>query len=115
MKRTPICCLIFFFVFPLALCAQDKWDLRQCVNYAVEHNISVQQQDIQARVAALTYQQSDLSKYPSLNFGTSLGLNTGRSIDRTTNQFTTQSIFYNGFSLQTNADLFNFGSKQFQI
>ena len=44
--------------------------------------------------------------------GTSLGLNTGRSIDRTTNQFTTESIFFTGLNFQTNVDLFNFFSKR---
>lgn len=92
--------------------AQEKWDLRRAVEYALANNISVRQQDVQARLAALTLRQSKLSQYPSLNFGNSLGLNTGRSIDRTTNQFTTETIFYTGFSLQTNVDIFNFFSKQ---
>jgi outer membrane protein len=38
-------------------------------------------------------------------------MNTGRSIDRTTNLYTTQSIINNYFSLQGNLDLFNFYSK----
>jgi outer membrane protein len=92
--------------------AQDKWDLRRCVDYAVANNISVKKQDVQARLAALTYQQSNLSKYPNLNFNTSAGINSGRSIDRTTNLYTTQNIFYNSFGLQTSVDLFNFGSKK---
>jgi outer membrane protein len=94
------------------LFAQDKWDLRRAVNYALTNNISVKQQDVQARLERLTYNQSKLSRYPTLNFGNSMGLNTGRSIDRTTNQFTTQSIFYTGFSLQTNVDIFNFWTKK---
>jgi len=90
---------------------QDKWDLRRCVDYALENNITIKQQDIQAKIAELTYKQSDLSKYPNLNFSTNLSMNTGRSIDRTTNLYTTQSIVNNYFSLQSNFDLFNFYSK----
>src|ERR1041384_2941061 len=82
--------------------AQQKWDLLKCVNYALENNISIKKQDIQALIARLTYKQSDLSKYPNVNFNSNLGVNTGRSIDRTTNQFTTNSIFYNSFNLQSN-------------
>jgi outer membrane protein len=115
MSRIPLRCFLGLLLLPMAVGAQQKWDLKQCVDYAVEHNISVQQQDIQARLAELTYKQSSLSQYPSLNLGSSLGLNTGRSIDRTTNLFTTQSIFYNGFGLQAAVDLFNFGSKQYTI
>ena len=104
--------LLFLLLFNQVLFAQDKWDLRRAVDYALANNISVKQQDVQARLEQLTYYQSKLSQYPSLNFGNSLGLNTGRSIDRTTNQFTTQTIFYTGFSLQTNVDIFNFWSKK---
>jgi len=92
--------------------SQERWDLKRAVDFALANNISVKQQDIQSRIQRLTYNQSKLSQYPSLNFGNSVGLSTGRSIDRTTNQFTTQSIFYTGFSLQTNVDVFNFGSKK---
>ena len=96
----------------LFVSAQEKWDLLKCVNYALQNNISIKQQDIQAQIAKLTYKQSDLSKYPNVNFNSNLGLNTGRSIDRTTNQFTTASIFYNSFNLQSNVELFNWFSKK---
>ena len=92
--------------------AQEKWDLLKCVQYAHENNITIKQRDIQAQIAQLTYKQSDLSKYPNLNFSSNLGLSTGRSIDRKTNQFTTESIFYNTFSLQSNVDVFNWFSKK---
>jgi outer membrane protein len=94
---------------------QEKWDLRKCVEYALEHNISIKQQDIQAKIAELTLKQSRASQIPSLNFGTNLGLSTGRSIDRTTNLFTTQSVWYNTFSLQSNVDLFNWFNKRYTI
>ena len=91
-------CRIFLFFIccmtSIRVIAQTKWDLRRSVEYALKNNISVKQQDIQARLAELTYTQSKFSRYPSANFGTSLGVNTGRSIDRTTNQFTTESIFF---------------------
>src|SRR5688572_23403978 len=99
MKKQAYICLLFLFVTQVLL-AQDKWDLKRAIDYALTNNISVKQQDVQARLEKLTYDQSKLSQYPSLNFGNSIGLSTGRSIDRTTNQFTTQSIFYSGFSLQ---------------
>lgn len=105
-------CLLLLMSACLGVFAQDKWDLRRCVDYAVENNISVKQEDIRARLSQLTYKQSNLSKYPSVNFSSSAGINSGRSIDRTTNQYTTQNIFYNSFGLQAGVDLFNFGAKK---
>jgi outer membrane protein len=100
------------FAQPAAAQAVEKWDLKKCIEYALENNISIKQQDIQAMIAQLTYKQSKSSQFPSLNLGSNLGISTGRSIDRTTNQFTTQSVFYNSFSLQSNVDVFNWFSKR---
>ncbi len=103
--------LIALLTFTVSF-GQEKWSLQKCVEYALEHNISIKQQDIQAMIAGLTYKQSKSSQYPNLSLGSNLGISTGRSIDRTTNQFTTQSVFYNSFSLQSNADIFNWFSKR---
>jgi outer membrane protein len=92
--------------------AQDSWDLRRCVDYALANNISVKQQDVQARLARINYDQSKLSQYPSLNLQSNLGYNFGRSINIATNQFTDVSFFSNNISLQTDVDVFNFFSKQ---
>lgn len=110
--KPPIFCLSLLLLFCGALPAQQKWDLKRSVDYALTNNISIKQQDVQARFSKLTYNQSRLSRYPYLNFGNNFGLSTGRSVDRTTNQFTTETVFYTGFSLQTNVDLFSFFTKQ---
>src|SRR5437762_2337325 len=112
MNRLTI--ILIFLLITITSFSQiaEKWDLRKCVDYALDHNISIKQQDIQSQIAQLTYKQNDLSKYPNLNLNSNIGLNTGRSIDRTTNQFTTESIFYNSFSLQSNVEVFNWFSKK---
>lgn len=92
--------------------AQDKWDLQRSVDYALKNNISVRQADVQARIYALTYEQSRLSQYPSLNFQNSAGFQFGRSIDPSTNQFTNQEILFSNHSVNLNMDLFNWFSKK---
>lgn len=104
--------LVFFlFTFTNSF-AQQKWDLRQCVEYAMKNNISVRQADVQARIAALTYQQSKLSQYPYANLQNSAGYQFGRSIDPSTNQFTNDKILFANHSLNVNLDLFNWFSKR---
>jgi outer membrane protein len=110
--KLTVCLLAYTTSFGQILPGAEKWDLRKCVEYALEHNIPVKQQAIQAQIAVLTSKQSKASQFPSLNLGGNLGMNTGRSIDRTTNQFTTESIIYNSFSLQANLDVFNWFSKR---
>ncbi|HKZ68224.1 MAG TPA: TolC family protein [Chitinophagaceae bacterium] len=90
----------------------EKWDLRKCVEYAMENNISVRQADVQARITALTYEQSKLSQYPSANLQNSAGYQFGRSIDPSTNQFTNEKLLGVNHGLNVNLDLFNWFSKK---
>ncbi|MBO9618690.1 MAG: TolC family protein [Niabella sp.] len=92
--------------------AQEKWSLEQCVAYAVKNNVSVKQADVQARIDRLTLEQSKLALYPSANSQHSGGYQFGRSIDPTSNQFTTNEILFANHSLNLNADLFNWFRKK---
>lgn len=104
-----------FCALTLSVAAQEKWTLRQCVEYALANNVSVKQSDIQARLSELTYKQSKLQQYPSASISGSAGINAGRSIDPTTNQFTTSQLFFSGWNFNTGATLFNWFSLKNQI
>jgi len=97
------------------LCAQDTWNLRRSVEYALANNISVKQADIDARLAALTLKQNRLQQYPSAVVSGSIGINAGRSIDPTTNLFTNTQLLANGFSLSSGMTVFNFFSIKHNI
>jgi len=90
--------------------AQDKWDLRRCVEYAVTNNISVKQTDVQARLAELTLKQYRLSQIPLLGFGGNLGYSSGQSQDPVTFAAITTGLWSNQFFLQTSVNFFNFNS-----
>lgn len=101
--------LIFIAALPLLAQAQDKWDLRRSVDYAVKNNISVKQADVQARISALQLRQARMNKIPSVGFGSTLGTQFGRSIDPTTNQFTTTQLLYQNLGLQGDVQVYGFG------
>ncbi|MHA4808379.1 TolC family protein [Flavitalea flava] len=86
----------------------DKWSLKRCVDYAVSNNISIKQSDIQARLSGLTLKQSKLNQIPTLDAGSGLGINSGRSQNPSTYTLSTQTYFANSLSLQSNVTLFNF-------
>ena len=92
--------------------AQKKWDLKTCVEYAMQHNISVNSSVVQAKITALTYKQSQLSQYPNFNLGTNTAFNTGNNQDPTTYNRVTENYLSAGMQLQTSADIFNFFSKK---
>ncbi|MBN9300089.1 MAG: TolC family protein [Filimonas sp.] len=94
---------------PFIAQAQDKWDLRRCVEYAVKNNISVKQADVQARIADLQLKQQKYNQYPTANFSTNLGTQFGRSIDPTTNLFVNTQLLYQNLQLQGGITVFSFG------
>ncbi len=100
---------ILIILIPSFIYAQEKWDLRRCVEYAMKNNISVKQADVQARIAALQLQQAKLNKWPTASFTGNMGWQFGRSIDPTTNLYTTTNFFFNQFQLQGGAQIYNWG------
>lgn len=108
-----------FNIAALTICfsaiAQDKWDLRRCVDYATKNNISVKQADVQARMSALQLQQAKLNVYPTASFSSNLGGQFGRSIDPTTNQYTTTQLLSQSYTLQGNMTLFNWGRIKYTL
>lgn len=88
----------------------NKWNLQRCIEYAAKNNISVKQADVQARLAKLEIDRSTYALYPTANFSTNLGTQFGRSIDPTTNQFTTTQLLYQGLNLNLSAPIYNWGA-----
>lgn len=104
--------LLFILVFCNGATAQKKWSLPQCVEYAMENNITVKQTDLQTKVAELQYKQSKMGQLPSLNFSGGPGYNSGRNQDPTTFSLITQSYLSANMQIQTSADIFNWFSKK---
>ena len=103
---------LLFFHSSFAQPAIEKWDLRKCVEYALEHNISVRQADLQIRFAELDFKQSKLAQYPGANLSSNLGYSAGRNQDPTSFSLITTGYIFNNYSLQASVDLFNWFSKK---
>lgn len=86
------------------------WDLKRCVEYGMNNNISVRQAKIQADQSEINYQQSNLQRIPSLSYGLTHGFSFGRTLDRTTNVYTSRSAMFQQMSISSNVLLFNFNS-----
>ena len=104
--------LIVLLLHTINATAQEKWNLVKCVDYARNNNIQVRQSDVQEKLARITYIQSKDDRWPTANLAIGGRLSSGRTIDPTTNQFTTTQVWNIGPSLQSNVTLFNWFSKK---
>ena len=77
-KIVTILVLAFFF----STNAQDKkWTLQECVDYAVENNISIKQQELSKELIEEDIITAKGNFYPSLNASASQNFNFGSYID----------------------------------
>jgi outer membrane protein len=107
MKNSKFLLLLLICYLPYCLHAQEKWDLRQCVEYALVNNLTVQQTSLQANVAEVNEKQARWSQYPNADFSTNTGLQWGRPLDPTTNTFTSNEILGQNYGLNAGITVFN--------
>jgi outer membrane protein len=84
------------------------YTLKECVEIALQNNLTVKRSALGLKGADITLDQSRYTMLPTLNLSASGGLNFGRSVDPTTNQFIDQQI--NNGSIGANAGLLLFNA-----
>ncbi len=100
--------VLFIFVGFGNLSAQTKqWTLEECINHALENNISIQQSEFQLQLAEQNTKQAKYSNLPTLNGFASHTYNFGQTIDPFTNQFATSQVRSNSFSLSSSLTIFS--------
>jgi len=80
--------------------------LQDCIDTALNKNIDFTIAQRNTQLAREDLEAAKASKLPDLNFGGGQFIQTGRSIDRFTNQFVVQTIASNNFQLSSNAVLY---------
>ncbi len=101
--------LLVWLLLATTAYAQDTWSLERCIRYAQENNITVQQAEASVKISLLAQQQAKASRLPNVSASADLGKQFGRTIDPTTNQFSTTSTGYNSVGLNAGISLFNGG------
>ncbi len=88
------------------LSAQQKWSLDECVSYAMEHNLPLNDFEYTVQSNKETYRQSIRDLLPTINASSGYTINFGRSTDPFTNDVVTTEFFSNSYNLNTGIDLF---------
>jgi outer membrane protein len=111
------------FLFSCILClfignqvfAQDSLSLQQCIEYAVQHNMQYQQSTMDLQQQTNNLNKTRANILPTLNGYANQNYNFGKTIDPTTNLFTTQNNRSNTFSLSGDLMLFSGLMKMNQV
>lgn len=84
--------------------AQERWSLRQCIDYAIEHNISIRQTANAAEQSAVEVNTAKWARLPNLNASAGQSWNWGRTQTAIKNEDTGDysTVYVNTSSHSTN-------------
>lgn len=94
----------------LNITAQEVWDIDRCMSYAVEHNRTVRQRELEANNYKMDHLKAVGQFLPGIDAGISAQYNFGRSVDPETNTYISKSTFNNGYSMEASLPIFRGGS-----
>lgn len=86
--------------------AAQGWSLRQCISYALEHNITVKQQDVTKQQRETDLNTAKNSRLPDLNGSASQNWSFGRGLT-SENTYSDTNTSSTSFSLGTSVPLFS--------
>ena len=98
--------VLFLAAFSFSAFAQEAWSLDECVSYAFEHNLSLNDFEYTELSDEETYKQSIRNLLPSVNGYTDYFQSFGRAADPNSNIFVNSDFFANNYSLTATIDLF---------
>jgi len=90
--------------------AQQEWTLEDCIDYALENNISVKRQELAATTADKNHFQSYMELLPNLNINGQHYYNAGKAINYETYEYTDQN--FQGGSINLNSEITLFSGLQ---
>ena len=100
--------LLFFVQTTQFAMAQKSWTLADCINQALQNNISIQQQSLQNKSAKADVLQSKMAALPSINAQVNNNWQTGFNINPKTNLPEENLTFQtNSFGVSASMPLFN--------
>ena len=82
------------------------WSLQDCINYAIENNITIKDAGLNKNLADVDYSKAKSSRLPNLFGSTSQNLSSGNSIDPITSDFVTDQISSTNVGISSAITLF---------
>ena len=100
--------MLLLLLGPLTARAQQKtWTFRQCLDTAMQRNITVNQTRMTNELNKVSLEQTKANRIPSFSANASEALNFGKNIDPTTNTFVTEAYHSTNLGVSGSYNLFN--------
>ncbi len=107
MNKTNLLLVVFILASAIAEAQNKPWTFQQCLDTALQRNISVNQSRMSNELDKVALEQSKANRIPSLSANASEALNVGKNVDPTTNGFVTQAYHSTNVGVSSSYNLFN--------
>lgn len=99
--------IILIFTTVLFSFGQKEWTLQECIQFALDNNIQIKQQELNAEYSKNSHLQSELSLLPTLNGFTMFQSNYGTAVDPFTSSFSPNNVYSGNVSVSSSMTLFS--------
>jgi len=105
--------LILFFSFIFSIYAQDsnndkkRWTLKECVEYAIENNLTVKQSEYDIALAEIDRKDAVGNFIPSLNLNGNQSWNRGLSVDAATGVLVNETTQTSGIGASSGVTIYS--------
>ncbi len=107
MTRNLFICIFLFFSLGMANAQKKAWTFKQCLDTALQRNISVNQSRLSNDLNKVSFEQSKANRIPNVSANAGEALNFGKNVDPTTNTFVTQAYHSTNMGVSGSLNLFN--------
>jgi len=114
MNRFQKIIVSLFFLIGVTSYSQN-WTLDACVEYALKHNLKLNNLNYSAESSKESYRQSFRELLPSISANSSYYIQYGRSVDPNNNEIISSDFFSNNNSIDASITIFEGFQKQHQI
>lgn len=105
--RTRILSILAFVLFLNANAQEKKWTLRECVDHALDHNITIKQNKLNVEISQENVNSAKGNFLPNLNASTSGNLNFGSGFDPVSQDRVSTSTYGGSLGINSGITVFN--------
>ena len=106
MKFNKLYTLVILAALPQALVAQEAWDLRKCIDYALENNLTIKSSEVAMQQGEVELNTARNSRFPDLAASAGQNFSFGRGLSES-NTYVNTNTASTSFSLGSSVNVFN--------
>ncbi len=99
--------IILYLAAGMARAQTKPWTFQQCLDTALQRNITVNQSRMSNEINKINLEQSKANRIPSVSASANEALNMGKNVDPTTNTFVTEAYHSTNLGVSSSYNLFN--------